>query len=84
MDKLYLRDLELYRQRMLGLVGRGMWLDEVAEHMKALGLQPLIRHGLNYKHGTGHGIVERPFWLPRANQQRCAQRRAMPTTTAVH
>jgi hypothetical protein len=38
-----------YRDRVRAHVGEGKWIHEMAEYMKSLGMQPLMKGALNYK-----------------------------------
>ena len=82
-----------YKQRVLDFVGDGpKWIHEVAEHMKTLGMQPLMRNGLNYKktlvlfglHISDRGEVTVPKQPPKPNadQEAIARRRLNAKTPA--
>ena len=83
-----------YKQRVLDFVGDGpKWIHEVAEHMKTLGMQPLMRNGLNYKktlvlfglHVSDRGEVTVPKQPPQPNaahSEALARRRLNAKTPA--
>jgi len=49
-DRLQSAAVAPFKQRVLDFIGDGpKWVHEMAEHMKAIGMQPLMRNGLNYK-----------------------------------
>ena len=48
-NKLRLDSIEPFRARIIAHVGAGKWEFEVAAYMKSLGMQPLMKNGMNYR-----------------------------------
>ena len=49
-DRIQRETVAPFKRQVLDFLGDGpKWIHELAEHMKAIGMQPLMRAGLNYK-----------------------------------
>jgi hypothetical protein len=48
-NKLRLETIDPFRDRIIAYIGAGKWEFEVAAHMKSLGMQPLMKNGINYR-----------------------------------